>query len=57
MIAAARMIWTPTVCCVQPTAYTIELVRSRPELAHSASATAVNSSGVQPHVSATNSGV
>ena len=36
MIEAARMFCTPTVCWVQPTAYTIEEVRSRPELSHSA---------------------
>ena len=36
MIDAARTFWTPTVCCVQPTAYTIAEVRSRPEFSHSA---------------------
>jgi hypothetical protein len=30
-IAAVRMYCTPTVCCVQPTAYAMALVRSRPE--------------------------
>jgi hypothetical protein len=35
MIAAVRMIWTPTVCCVQPTAYANEPVRSRPEFSQS----------------------
>ena len=39
MIAAVRMICTPTVCCVQPTAYANADVRSRPEFAQSASAT------------------
>jgi hypothetical protein len=55
--AAARIIWTPLVCCVQPTAYTKAAVRSRPELSQSAFATRRNSSVLQPHVSATNSGV
>ena len=49
--------WTPTVCCVHPTAYANAPVRSRPEFAQSASATYVNSSIVQPQASATNSGV
>jgi len=45
---AARIICTPVVCCVQPTAYTTALVRSRPELAQSNSATRRMASGVQP---------
>ena len=39
MIAAVRIVCTPTVCCVHATAYANTLVFSRPELAHSASAT------------------
>jgi len=57
MIAAVRISWTPTVCCVQPTAYTNAPVRSGPELTHSDSATARNSPTVQPQAFATNSGV
>ena len=56
-IAAARMYCTPTVCCVQPTEYTIAEVRSRPELSHSASATRRNWSRGTPQVCSTNSGV
>ena len=57
MIAAVRMYWTPTVCCVQPTEYAIAEVRSRPEFSQSASATSRNCSSVQPQMRATISGV
>ena len=30
-IVAVRMNWAPRVCCVQPTAYAKQVVRSRPE--------------------------
>ena len=42
-IAAVRMYCTPTVCCVQPTAYANAVVRSRPELSVSSSPTRRNS--------------
>ena len=54
---AVRIIWTPTVCWVQPSAYTTALVRSRPELAHNSSATRSSSCEVQPHTWDTISGV
>ena len=57
MIAAVRMYWTPTVCCVQPTEYTNADVRSRPEFAQSASATSRKASLGMPQVSSTISGV
>jgi len=56
-MAAVRMYCTPTLCCVQPTAYANALVRSRPELSHSASATRRNRSGGTPQTRSTNSGV
>ena len=57
MIAAVRMYWTPTVCCVQPTEYTNAPVCSRPEPSHTASQYSTNCSTEQPQVSATSSGV
>ena len=57
MIDAVRMFWTPCVCWVQPTAYQMAVVRSRPEFSHICSATRVNCSGEQPQISATISGV
>jgi hypothetical protein len=51
------MICTPVVCWVHPTAYTMAPVRSGPELAIICSATSRNCSLVQPHTSATISGV
>ena len=56
-IAAVRMYCTPTVCWVQPTEYTIAEVRSRPEFAHSASATSRKDSRGTPHTRSTISGV
>ena len=57
MIAAVRMNCTPTVCWVQPTAYTTAAVRSRPDAAAQASATSRNCSLGTPQTSSTTSGV
>ncbi len=54
---AVRMYCVPTVCCVHPTAYAKALVRSRPELAVSASQTFMKVSRGIPQVSSTTSGV
>ncbi len=51
------MNWEPSVCCVQPTAYTKLLVRSGPELATSVRATRSNASGPMPQTRSTISGV
>ena len=51
------MFCTPTVCCVQPTEYTRAVVRSRPELSHSASATSTKRSRGTPQTSSTTSTV
>jgi len=56
-IDAARMYCTPTVCCVHPTEYTKAVVRSRPELSHTASATSMKRSRGTPQTSSTTSGV
>jgi hypothetical protein len=51
------MFCTPSVCWVQPTEYTNAVVRSRPELRVTASATAANDSRDTPHTCSTRSGV
>src|SRR6266496_1059905 len=56
-MAAVRMYWTPTVCWVQPTLYTNEVVRSRPEFEVSRSHTLANASGGTPQACSTISGV
>ena len=56
-IDAARMIWTPLVWWVQPTAYANAVVRSRPELRVISSATRRNVSCGMPQTRSTISGV
>ncbi len=56
-IAAVRMNCAPSVCWVQPTAYTKAVVRSRPLFSVTAFATYAKSSTEMPHASATISGV
>ena len=52
-----RMIWLPTVCMVQPTAYMIVPTRSAVPVEQMISAIATKSSAVQPAICATTSGV
>jgi len=56
-IDAVRMYCTPTVCCVQPTAYANAVVRSRPLLSASRFAMRSKTSRGVPHTSSTISGV
>ena len=56
-MAAVRMYCTPTVCWVQPTLYTNEVVRSRPEFEVSSSHTVAKVSGGTPQACSTTSGV
>ena len=56
-IAAVRMIWLPTVCIVQPTAYMMVPTRSARPVEQMISAICRNSSAEQPAMSATTSGV
>lgn len=56
-IDAVRMYWTPTVCCVQPTAYANAVVRSRPEFCAIVSQIRRNSSRGTPQIRSTISGV
>ena len=57
MIAPVRMYCTPTLCWVQPTEYTRQVVRSRPEFSVQARHTSANTSGGTPQTSCTISGV
>jgi len=50
MIAAVRMIWLPTVCMVQPTAYMIVPTRSAVPVEQMMSATLLKSSAEQPAI-------
>ncbi len=52
-----RMIWLPTVCIVQPTAYMIVPTRSAVPVEHTMSAIASKSSTEHPAMRATTSGV
>ncbi len=54
---AARIICTPVVCCVQPTAYTTAPDRSGPALFHNVSNTFRNVARGVPQTSSTISGV
>ena len=56
-MAAVRMIWLPTVCIVQPTAYMMVPTRSARPVEQMISAIARKSSSEQPAMSATTVGV
>ena len=56
-MAAVRMIWLPTVCIVQPTAYMMVPTRSAVPVEQTMSAMARNCSAEHPAICATTSGV